>query len=432
VHIFVSHATLQNAAVLARLEAMSAGTGITLRVHALSHTADGRSELVARLVAARIDAVPLERKVQVYEPAMAAISETKIVLAGEKQDFLVAHHTFTPLLYIAGGDVAADADVRKYGLGVPADKLKEAVLALHNAKHVFYESHFTSPGGTPVEVYAIIRANSFRRSTPTGERETVTNVTNYLKRRNGGGHATTMDAIRLHLLGVVAHRGFLRDVQDWGYFPSSRSPSAAEPEPSGMMEEFKEFLRYYGHGRKPAPIFLRTATIPSSHSGDGGRNPARQFPSLQLNPVYAGKLKKRTVCIVDDFITSGGSFEAARALLEREGAAKVCWGYFYVPRRVRARGVIAVLCLDALSAADKLLPARATTALQIVFLAIGKFMPVQYQLHSVTLTQQPDGSLTAAAVATTVATFQEDGRARKEVMRMGRLMGIADGELADV
>lgn len=42
-----------------------------------------------------------------------------------------------------------------------------------------------------------------------------------------------------------------------------------------------------------------------------------------LNPFYRDKLRNRTVCVLDDFLTHGTSFEVVRNLLTHEKVKKI-------------------------------------------------------------------------------------------------------------
>ena len=74
------------------------------------------------------------------------------------------------------------------------------------------------------------------------------------------------------------------------------------------------------YGRKREPIFIRhTAT---SKSRDDKpylklRNDycQKHFQSIRVNDKYKGKLKGRVVCVLDDYLTYGNTFEALRNLL---------------------------------------------------------------------------------------------------------------------
>lgn len=93
------------------------------------------------------------------------------------------------------------------------------------------------------------------------------------------------------------------------------------------MEDLKEHVRYMMNGRKPDPIFIRhTATSKSSREkGDRQRNDycQKHFQSILVNDKYKRKLKGRVVCVFDDYLTYGNTFEALRNLLVKCEVKKI-------------------------------------------------------------------------------------------------------------
>ena len=116
------------------------------------------------------------------------------------------------------------------------------------------------------------------------------------------------------LLTAIAHDPEFREVQDWAVAPSSST------EPNKVMENLKEHVRYMMNGRKPQPIFIRhTATRKSRFDGRQARQHVnyclKHFRTILVNKTYQGKLEGRVVCVFDDFLTNGNTFEAMRNLL---------------------------------------------------------------------------------------------------------------------
>lgn len=112
---------------------------------------------------------------------------------------------------------------------------------------------------------------------------------------------------------AIAHDDF-KEVQDWAVAPSSST------QPNQTMEELKECARCMMYGRKPQPIFIRH-TPTSKSRFDGGwqtQDPnycQKHFRSIRVNERYKGKLKGRVVCVFDDYLTNGNTFESLRNLL---------------------------------------------------------------------------------------------------------------------
>lgn len=74
------------------------------------------------------------------------------------------------------------------------------------------------------------------------------------------------------------------------------------------------------NGRKPEPIFVRhTPTSKSRHDTQLVRQDInyclKHFQSIRVNDKYKGKLKGRVVCVFDDYLTQGNTFETLRNLL---------------------------------------------------------------------------------------------------------------------
>lgn len=113
---------------------------------------------------------------------------------------------------------------------------------------------------------------------------------------------------------AIAHDEDFKEVQDWAVAPSSST------NPPQIMENLKEHVRYMMNGRKPEPIFIRHTTTSKSRFDNRDvrqRNDycQKHFRSIRLNDKYKGKLKGRVVCVFDDYLTQGNTFEALRNLL---------------------------------------------------------------------------------------------------------------------
>ena len=113
---------------------------------------------------------------------------------------------------------------------------------------------------------------------------------------------------------AIAHDVNFREVQDWAVAPSSST------EPNQAMEELKEHVRCMMYGRKPQPIFIRHTPTSKSRFDDGLARQTpnycqKHFQSIRVNDHYRGKLEGRVVCVFDDYLTNGNTFESLRNLL---------------------------------------------------------------------------------------------------------------------
>lgn len=85
------------------------------------------------------------------------------------------------------------------------------------------------------------------------------------------------------------------------------------------MEDLTERVRCMMNGRKSEPMFIRhTATGKSRFDSRDDRQRddycLKHFRSIHVNDKY-GKLKGRVVCVFDDYLSHGNTFEALRNLL---------------------------------------------------------------------------------------------------------------------
>lgn len=134
------------------------------------------------------------------------------------------------------------------------------------------------------------------------------------------GNRTYYEILLYYLLGNIVSSPYLRDVQNWGIFPSSTTTFNEE------MLNFKDHTRYIMNGKTSKPIFLRSQPVQKSHyiSNAAIRIPCnRHLDTIYINPYYKNKLTNRTVCIFDDYLTNGTSFETARNLLLNAGVKKI-------------------------------------------------------------------------------------------------------------
>lgn len=89
-------------------------------------------------------------------------------------------------------------------------------------------------------------------------------------------------------------------------------------EPSHIMVDLKEHVRIMMNGRKPEPIFVRHKQTCKSRFDKNRQDEdycQKHFQSIRVNDVYRGKLMGRVVCVFDDYLTHGNTFETLRNLL---------------------------------------------------------------------------------------------------------------------
>ena len=123
-------------------------------------------------------------------------------------------------------------------------------------------------------------------------------------------------------LTAIAHDPEFKDVQDWAVAPSSST------DPPKIMEELKEHVRCMMNGRKPEAIFLRhKATNKSRFESKDVRQSdgycQKHFKSIRVSENCIQKLEGRVVCVFDDYLTHGNTFETLRNLLFKCNVRKI-------------------------------------------------------------------------------------------------------------
>ena len=124
------------------------------------------------------------------------------------------------------------------------------------------------------------------------------------------------------ILTAIAQDPVFKEVQDWAVAPSSST------NPPQIMEELKEHVRCMMYGRKPAAMFLRHTATTKSHLDKSDLRQQddycqKHFNSIHVSEEYRKKLKHRVVCVFDDYLTYGNTFEALRNLLVKCKVKKI-------------------------------------------------------------------------------------------------------------
>lgn len=232
-----------------------------------------------------------------------------IIVGAVDEDLHVAASTKSFLL--GGAWVKQGGKVVKYGIPTPSpSKMGTVINIIANQSVWYYKSTFNDPVHT--KVVALCRANTYGRYEHPNEKEMAEKFQAVLK--NGDDNQAVKQALMCHLMAAIAHDSDFKEVQDWACAPSSSTNL------NPVMEELKEHVRHMMYGRKSAPIFIRHTAVSKSRSdGPSARKERdycqKHFASIHVNPEYKNKLKGRVVCVFDDYLTHGNTFETLRNLL---------------------------------------------------------------------------------------------------------------------
>lgn len=201
----------------------------------------------------------------------------------------------------------------KYGIKVKnPDYLYKLISIIENQNSWYYRADIDDK----TTILSLTSANT-KGYHSNEELEMINNFRAYLKEGNSKHQMTLL----CHFLAGISNNPEFREIKDWGIMPSSGKDLNQD------MLLIKEKARELMNGRKKEPMFFRhTQTWKSHEAWQNGfdRKPCdRHFDTIILNPYYKGKLKNRTVCIFDDYLTYGTTFEAARNILLSEKVKKV-------------------------------------------------------------------------------------------------------------
>lgn len=128
-------------------------------------------------------------------------------------------------------------------------------------------------------------------------------------------------AVYFHYLTMVLGMEEFRDIDLWMAVPSSSGSNDND------IYDIVKRTRYLLNNRSSKELFIRhTPAEKSTFMNSTERirlGATRHLDTIHINPYYKGKLKGKKICILDDYVTYGPSFESIRNLLIREGVSEI-------------------------------------------------------------------------------------------------------------
>ncbi|MFB2515531.1 phosphoribosyltransferase [Lysinibacillus sp. OTC-L20] len=235
----------------------------------------------------------------------------EFILVGSNEDDLRITASTKSALIVPKWSDTQEID-KKYGVRVPSPQSLIKVLEIiKNQKEWFYELDIDENA----KVYALTSANS-KGSITQSEKEIVEGFRDALK----NGKKKYFKVLQLHFLASLIHNPIFKEVDIWSIMPSSGT---------GVNEDIwalKERARLLMGKKLSDPLFIRHTAIQKSHYIQNQKDRLycdRHFLSININPDYRKKIKGKVVCILDDYLTNGTSFETLKNLLMKAGAKKV-------------------------------------------------------------------------------------------------------------
>lgn len=241
-------------------------------------------------------------------------SESYIVIGNRDKDFELAVNN--KLLYIVPRWCTKIYDKSlEYGVIVNnLEQLEQIIKTVNNQNNWYY--HEVLKDGT--EVYSLLSGMYKIWNIPPEEKELVIGFEKFLKK----GETDYYQILYYHFLAAISNLDKFKSIDMWAIAPSSGLNL------NKNMLNFKDKARCMmkkKQTKKDDNLFLRHNSIEKSHylseSERKRLGATRHFDSIYLNPDY--KVKGKNICIFDDYLTHGNTFEAMRNILRAAGAKNI-------------------------------------------------------------------------------------------------------------
>ena len=272
------------------------------------------------------------RKIEEFVKSHKSKNNYFVFVGGKNADFTLAVNTRS--LYIVPTWLPLEEKAQKYGVHVNTVKQLRKFIQTLNNQNVWYSRVEIDDIST---AYSLVDARYGKFADTEEEREMVFNFQKLLKDNQSKNYRRIL--LYHFLAGMTSNMDF-DDIELFGMLPSSNC------EVNEYVFDFmthvrflkgKQLPKHYKPDVPPAQtnLLIRYKSKNQNHNG-GRERQARinlgakdEFSTLMINPDYKKrieKLKKEgrfNVCVFDDYMTHGNSFNAVRNLLEELGANKI-------------------------------------------------------------------------------------------------------------
>lgn len=237
-----------------------------------------------------------------------------IVIGNRDKDFELAVNN--KLLYIVPNwcnDIYYKS--KKYGINIDKIEDLEQIIKTTNNQNNWYYKDILRDG---TKIYSLMSGMYRKWDVTPEERELVVGFEKFLKE----GKKDYYEILYYHFLAAISNLEEFKEIDIWAIAPSSGLELNMD------MLQFKDKARYMmkkQFTREGENLFLRHTPIIKSHSLNPSirekEGASRHLQSIYLNPNY--KVKGKNICIFDDYLTHGNTFEAMRSILRKAGANKI-------------------------------------------------------------------------------------------------------------
>ena len=255
-----------------------------------------------------------------------------VFVGGKNADFILAVNTRS--LYIVPTWLPLEDKAQKYGVHVNTVKQFRKFIQTLNNQNVWYSRLKIDDIST---AYSLVDARYIKYSISQKEEVMVRNFQKLLKDNESQNYSRIL--LYHFLAGMTSNMDF-DDIELFGMLPSSNcdvNDYVFDFMTQVRLLKGKQLPKRYTPDVQPAATNLLIRHTPKNQNHNGGRERQTrielgakdEFRTLIINPDYKKRidtLKKKgrfNVCIFDDYMTHGNSFNAVRNLLEKLGANKI-------------------------------------------------------------------------------------------------------------
>lgn len=255
-----------------------------------------------------------------------------VFVGGKNADFQLAVNTRS--LYIVPTWLPLEDRAQRYGIHVNTVKQLRKFIQTLNNQNVWYSKLEIDDIST---AYSLVDARYGKYADTEEEKQMVLNFQRLLKDHQSLNYRRIL--LYHFLAGMTSNMDF-DDIELFGMLPSSDcdvNEYVFDFMTQVRLLKRKQLPKRYKSDIPPAATNLLIRHTPKNQNHNGGRErQARinlgakdEFRTLIINPDYKKRIEtlrsegRFNVCIFDDYMTHGNSFNAVRNLLQKLGANKI-------------------------------------------------------------------------------------------------------------
>ena len=249
-----------------------------------------------------------------------------VFISGKEVDFHLAVNTKS--LFIVPTWIPTEEKSKLYGVHVDTpEQLFKFIRTLNNQKSWYAETEI-EPN---VTVLSLMDGRYKYKAKTENERDMIEHFEQLFKL---GSSRNYYDILLYHFLAGMTNSKLFDDIELFGMIPSS--DCSLNPDIFSFMHQIriikgKHIPRSSSNGEN---ILLRTSPKQKAHLSYSANQridmgASDEFKTICINPDFKNKISslkksgKFNVCIFDDYMTHGNSFNAVRNLLQHLGANKI-------------------------------------------------------------------------------------------------------------